>query len=60
MFCYNFTYVEFFQLCDLMSTGEWILERDDDLTAPYAFKKENWVAFEDNISIGIKVNILNH
>lgn len=53
----NFTYVKYFQLCDLMSDGEWTLERDDDLTAPYAFKSENWIAFEDKTSIGIKANI---
>ncbi|XP_051169423.1 uncharacterized protein LOC127286862 isoform X2 [Leptopilina boulardi] len=42
------------QLCDLMSVDEWTLERDDDLTAPYAFKNKDWIAFEDRTSIGIK------
>lgn len=38
-----------------MSVDEWTLERDDDLTAPYAFKNKDWIAFEDRTSIGIKV-----
>ncbi|XP_043471663.1 serine-rich adhesin for platelets-like isoform X3 [Leptopilina heterotoma] len=42
------------QLCDLMSVDEWTLERDDDLTAPYAFNNKNWISFEDRTSIGIK------
>lgn len=40
-----------------MNTGEWTIERDEDLTAPYAFKNKTWVAFEDKISISIKVNV---
>lgn len=44
-----------FQLCDLMNQGEWTVERDEDLTAPYAFKNKTWIAFEDKISVGIKV-----
>lgn len=31
------------------------MERDEDLTAPYAFKDKTWIAFEDRISISIKV-----
>ncbi|XP_043251298.1 hornerin-like isoform X2 [Colletes gigas] len=42
------------QLCDLMNKGEWTVERDEDLTAPYAFKNKTWIAFEDKISIAIK------
>ncbi|XP_053972772.1 hornerin-like [Hylaeus volcanicus] len=42
------------QLCDSMSKGEWTIERDEDLTAPYAFKNKTWIAFEDKISIAIK------
>ncbi|XP_026670311.1 mucin-19-like isoform X2 [Ceratina calcarata] len=42
------------QLCDLMNKGEWTVERDEDLTAPYAFKDKTWIAFEDKISISIK------
>ncbi|XP_046737239.1 mucin-19-like isoform X2 [Diprion similis] len=42
------------ELCDLMSAGEWTVERDTDLTAPYAFKDSTWIAFEDKTSVGIK------
>ncbi|XP_033320679.1 mucin-19-like [Bombus bifarius] len=42
------------QLCDLMNNGEWTVERDEDLTAPYAFKDKMWIAFEDRISLSIK------
>lgn len=31
------------------------MERDEDLTAPYAFQNKTWIAFEDKISVGIKV-----
>lgn len=47
-----------FQLCDLMKSGEWTVERDEDLTAPYAFKNNMWIAFEDRISVAIKVRNL--
>ncbi|XP_043801156.1 mucin-19-like [Apis laboriosa] len=42
------------QLCDLMNKGEWTVERDEDLTAPYSFKDKMWIAFEDRISVSIK------
>ncbi|KAG7210149.1 hypothetical protein KM043_011710 [Ampulex compressa] len=42
------------KLCQSMSNGTWTLERDEDLTAPYAFENKTWIAFEDQISIGIK------
>ena len=38
-----------------MSEGGWSLERDQDLTAPYAFKNNSWIAFEDHMSVSIKV-----
>ncbi|KAJ4443027.1 hypothetical protein ANN_04677 [Periplaneta americana] len=44
----------FLQLCGLMSAGGWTVERDEDLTAPYAFKNDSWIAFDDSISVGIK------
>ncbi|KAL0101768.1 hypothetical protein PUN28_019120 [Cardiocondyla obscurior] len=43
------------QLCEAVNSGEWTVERDEDLTAPYAFQNRTWIAFEDKISIGIKV-----
>ncbi|XP_069691077.1 mucin-17-like [Periplaneta americana] len=42
------------ELCGLMSAGGWTVERDEDLTAPYAFKNDSWIAFDDSISVGIK------
>ncbi|KAK0162245.1 hypothetical protein PV327_008597 [Microctonus hyperodae] len=42
------------ELCDFISKGEWTIERDEDLTAPYAFQNNTWIAFEDKISAGIK------
>ncbi|XP_076680416.1 uncharacterized protein LOC143375318 isoform X3 [Andrena cerasifolii] len=42
------------QLCDSMSKDEWTIERDEDLTGPYAFKGKMWIAFEDKISVAIK------
>lgn len=38
-----------------MSSENWTVERDEDLTAPYAFQNNTWIAFEDKISVGIKV-----
>lgn len=46
------------EMCEAMEQGEWIVERDEDLTAPYAFKDDTWIAFEDKISAGIKVRII--
>ncbi|XP_039312524.1 mucin-19 isoform X2 [Solenopsis invicta] len=42
------------QLCEALNGGEWTVERDEDLTAPYAFQNKTWIAFEDKISAGIK------
>ncbi|XP_021929217.1 uncharacterized protein LOC110834409 [Zootermopsis nevadensis] len=42
------------ELCTLMSAGGWTIERDEDLTAPYAFKNGSWLSFDDRISVGIK------
>lgn len=46
------------QLCDAINDGEWTVERDEDLTAPYAFKNTTWIAFEDETSLKIKVGIV--
>lgn len=43
-------------MCNLLKSGDWTVERDEDLTAPYAFSKTTWLAFEDEISVNIKVN----
>ena len=39
-----------------MSTGNWTVERDEDLTAPYAFMNHTWMAFDDPTSLKIKVS----
>jgi len=46
---------DFFQMCNLLKSGDWTVERDEDLTAPYAFSKTTWLAFEDEVSVNIKV-----
>lgn len=40
-----------------MEEGGWTVERDEDLTAPYAYKNGSWVAFDDTTSAAIKVVI---
>nr|AJO25038.1 chitinase [Nilaparvata lugens] len=42
------------EVCALMSEGKWTLERDEDLTAPYAYSNDTWLAFDDKISASIK------
>lgn len=32
----------------------WTVERDEDLTAPYAYKNTSWIAFEDETSVKIR------
>ena len=42
------------QVCQLLSVGNWTLERDEDLTGPYAFLGNKWIAFDDDTSLKIK------
>ncbi|XP_047506922.1 uncharacterized protein LOC125050897 isoform X2 [Pieris napi] len=42
------------QLCRQLQRGRWTLERDQDLSAPYAFKNETWISFEDSSSVDVK------
>ena len=46
-----------FQVCQILSKGNWTLERDEDLTAPYSYLGTKWVAFDDDTSLKIKVMI---
>lgn len=39
----------------MMETGNWTVERDEDLTGPYAFWNDTWMAFDDPTSTKIKV-----
>jgi hypothetical protein len=41
-----------------MSTGNWTIERDDDLTGSYAFSEDgDWIAFDDELVAQIKVRL---
>ena len=39
----------------MLSVGNWTLERDEDLTGPYSFLANKWIAFDDDTSLKIKV-----
>ncbi|XP_012551241.2 uncharacterized protein LOC101746073 [Bombyx mori] len=42
------------ELCRQLQKGRWTLERDQDLSAPYAFKNKIWMSFEDASSVDVK------
>ncbi|XP_031765202.2 uncharacterized protein LOC113513838 [Galleria mellonella] len=42
------------EVCRLLQKGRWTLERDQDLSAPYAFKNTTWISFEDSSSVDVK------
>ncbi|KAL1452859.1 hypothetical protein WDU94_007047 [Cyamophila willieti] len=42
------------QLCKLKKEGNWTTERDEDLTGPYTFLNDTWIAFDDEMSASIK------
>lgn len=48
------TMVTYQQVCQLLTQGNWTLERDEDLTGPYAFLGNKWLAFDDDTSLKIK------
>lgn len=43
-------------MCEEMKEGNWTIERDEDLTAPYAFMNKTWMSFDDSVSVSIKVS----
>ena len=45
------------QVCRVLSTGNWTLERDEDLTGPYSFLGSKWISFDDDTSLKIKVGL---
>lgn len=45
-------------MCEEMKEGNWTIERDEDLTAPYAFMNKTWMSFDDSVSVSIKVCII--
>lgn len=44
-------------MCEEMKEGNWTIERDEDLTAPYAFMNKTWMSFDDSVSVSIKACI---
>lgn len=42
-----------------MKEGNWTIERDEDLTAPYTFMNRTWMSFDDSVSVSIKACINN-
>uniref|UniRef100_A0A2S2QUD6 Chitinase-3-like protein 1 n=1 Tax=Sipha flava TaxID=143950 RepID=A0A2S2QUD6_9HEMI len=42
------------QMCEIMKEGNWTIERDEDLTAPYTFMNTTWMSFDDSVSVSIK------
>ena len=44
------------QVCKSLKKGNWTLEREEDKTGPYAFNEKNWIAFDDDTSLKIKVS----
>ncbi|XP_039754321.1 uncharacterized protein LOC120629444 [Pararge aegeria] len=42
------------EVCRQLRKGRWTLERDQDLSAPYAFKDKTWISFEDASSVDVK------
>ncbi|KRT78560.1 Carbohydrate-binding protein, partial [Oryctes borbonicus] len=41
-------------LCKKMTSANWTLERDQDQAGPYIFRKNQWIAFDDPMSMDIK------
>ncbi|KAI4457091.1 chitinase [Holotrichia oblita] len=41
-------------LCKTMIASNWTLERDQDQAGPYIFRKNQWIAFDDPMSMDIK------
>merc|ERR1712106_1117025 len=46
--------VTYQQVCQILTKGDWTLERDEDLTGPYSYLGTKWVAFDDDTSLKIK------
>lgn len=42
-------------MCKALKKGNWTLERDEDRSGPYAFNDQQWIAFDDDTSLRIKV-----
>lgn len=46
-----------FQICPHVNSGEWTKKYDDVGKCPYAHYDDQWIGYEDEDSIGIKVRI---
>ncbi|KAK2726723.1 hypothetical protein QYM36_007529, partial [Artemia franciscana] len=44
----------FRQICSIMKDGTWTVEREDDLTGSYAYRDDQWIAFDDDTTAKIK------
>ncbi|CAM1322489.1 Uncharacterised protein g8129 [Pycnogonum litorale] len=42
------------EICNKRKAGNWTLVREQDQTAPYLYKDDQWVGFEDEISMKLK------
>ena len=49
--------VTYQQVCKAIKNGNWTLEREEDMTGPYTYNGRVWIAFDDDISLKIKVSI---
>ena len=47
--------VTYQQVCKAIKNGNWTLEREEDMTGPYTYNGRVWIAFDDDISLKIKV-----
>ena len=43
-----------------MFTPDWLEDRNDDMTAPYAYHYLSWVAYDDELSVAVKVSTGRH
>ncbi|KAK3876870.1 hypothetical protein Pcinc_018368 [Petrolisthes cinctipes] len=48
------TFIPYPQVCQMVRGENMTVERDEDLTAPYAFSNTTWLAFDDPTSVKIK------
>ncbi|KAK4298653.1 hypothetical protein Pmani_029009 [Petrolisthes manimaculis] len=48
------TFIPYPQVCQMVRGENMTVERDEDLTAPYAFSNNTWLAFDDPTSVKIK------
>lgn len=52
---FNKLFQPLFQICPFVNSGEWTKKYDDVGKCPYAYYDDQWIGYEDEDSIGIKV-----